>query len=166
MGRSPPNRRRLTPDLLELVRFLKAQDLLHLVRGRPEAVIPYGAQYRGGARRRSSPVMQNRLSRTTERLYTLAGELPAKPKPGPRQQAAVEALRSQARSRPASWTNGGHLQAHAGYPVCRKGVLTGGPAGSKALDLFAEHSLCTRSPSTLAPEQQQALEALAAGSGR
>lgn len=40
-----------------------------------KAVIPYGAQYRAAVEN-GRPVMQNRLSRSTERLYTLAGELP------------------------------------------------------------------------------------------
>lgn len=39
-----------------------------------KAVIPYGAQYRAAVEN-GRPVMQNRLSRSTERLYTLAGEL-------------------------------------------------------------------------------------------
>lgn len=38
--------------------------------------------------------MQGRLTRSTERLYTLAGALPEKPKPGPRQLAAVAALQN------------------------------------------------------------------------
>lgn len=43
--------------------------------------------------------MQGRLTRSTERLYTLAGALPEKPKPGPRQLAAVAALQNGPLSR-------------------------------------------------------------------
>ena len=85
-----PAEARLTPDLLELVRFLKDRTFCTWFEA-IKAVIPYGAQYRAAVEN-GRPVMQNRLSRSTERLYTLAGELPAKPKPGPRQLAAMEAL--------------------------------------------------------------------------
>ena len=85
-----PAEARLTPDLLELVRFLKDRTFCTWFEA-VKAVIPYGAQYRAAVEN-GRPVMQNRLSRSTERLYTLAGELPAKPKPGPRQLAAMEAL--------------------------------------------------------------------------
>ena len=95
-----PAEARLTPDLLELVRFLKDRTFCTWFEA-VKAVIPYGAQYRAAVEN-GRPVMQNRLSRSTERLYTLAGELPAKPKPGPRQLAAMEALSTGPRQ-PASW---------------------------------------------------------------
>ena len=80
-----PEEARLTPDLLELVRFLKERTFCTWFEA-VKAVIPYGAQYRP-ATVDGRPVMQSRLTRSTEKLYTLAGALPEKPKPGPRQLA-------------------------------------------------------------------------------
>ena len=87
-----PEDARLTPDLLELVRFLKERTFCTWFEA-VKAVIPYGAQYRP-ATVDGRPVMQSRLTRSTEKLYTLARALPEKPKPGPRQLAAVEALKN------------------------------------------------------------------------
>ena len=67
-----PAEARLTPDLLELVRFLKDRTFCTWFEA-VKAVIPYGAQYRAAVEN-GRLVMQNRLSRSTERLYTLAGE--------------------------------------------------------------------------------------------
>lgn len=149
-----PEQARLTPDLLELVRFLKERTFCTWFEA-VKAVIPYGAQYRAETVN-GKPVMQNRLSRSTERVYTLAGELPAKPKPGPRQQAAVEALRN------------GPLTAHQLDEVgiskttldtlCEKGVLTVAQQ-DKTLDLFAGIPFDPQ-PITLAEEQQRAYDAL------
>ena len=85
-----PEEARLTPDLLEIVRFLKDRSFCTWYEA-VKAVIPYGAQYRPG-QKDGKPVLQSRLTRTSERVYTLVGTLPEKPKPGPRQQAAVQAL--------------------------------------------------------------------------
>ena len=149
-----PEQARLTPDLLEQVHFLKARTFCTWFEA-VKAVIPYGAQYRAAVVD-GKPVMQNRLSRSTERLYTLAGELPSKPKPGPRQKAAVEALRA------------GPLTAHQLDEVgiskttldtlCAKGVLTVSQQ-DKALDLFADIPFAPQSID-LAPEQQQAFDSL------
>ncbi|MGN0983489.1 MAG: primosomal protein N', partial [Gemmiger sp.] len=76
-----PEEARLTPDLMELVRFLKERTFCTWFEA-VKAVIPYGAQYQP-ATQNGRPVMRNRLTRPVERLYTLTGELPAKPKPGP-----------------------------------------------------------------------------------
>ena len=77
-----PEQARLTPDLLELVRFLKDRTFCTWFEA-VKAVIPYGAQYTavtaGG-----KPRMKSRMQRATEWVYTLTGALPAKPKPGPR----------------------------------------------------------------------------------
>ena len=149
-----PEQARLTPDLMELVRFLKDRTFCTWFEA-VRAVIPYGAQYRPAVVD-GRPVMQNRLNRTTERLYTLIGELPAKPKPGPRQQAAVEALR------------GGPLTARQLEEVgvskptldtlCRKGIIQEARQ-DRVLDLFAGIPFDPQ-PITLSGEQQQALEAL------
>ena len=86
-----PEEARLTPDLLELVRFLKERTFCTWFEA-VKAVIPYGAQYRP-ATVDGRPVMQSRLTRSTEKLYTLAGALPEKPKPGPRQLADRKSTR-------------------------------------------------------------------------
>lgn len=149
-----PEQARLTLDLLELVRFLKDRTFCTWFEA-VKAVIPYGAQYRA-ATVDGKPVMQNRLSRSTERVYRLAGELPQKPKPGPRQLAAVEALRN------------GPLTAHQLDEVgiskptldtlCEKGVLAV-TQQDKMLDLFADIPFDPQ-PITLAEEQQRAYESM------
>lgn len=149
-----PEQARLTPDLLELVRFLKDRTFCTWFEA-VKAVIPYGAQYRA-ATVDGKPVMQNRLSRSTERVYRLAGELPQKPKPGPRQLAAVEALRN------------GPLTAHQLDEVgiskptldtlCEKGILAV-TQQDKMLDLFADIPFDPQ-PITLAEEQQRAYESM------
>lgn len=149
-----PEQARLTPDLLELVRFLKERTFCTWFEA-VKAVIPYGAQYRAAVVD-GKPVMQSRLSRSTERVYTLVGELPQKPKPGPRQLAAVQALQS------------GPLTAHQLDEVgiskptldtlCEKGVLAVAEQ-DKALDLFGDIPFDPQ-PITLAEEQQRAYDAL------
>ena len=149
-----PEQARLTPDLLELVRFLKERTFCTWFEA-VKAVIPYGAQYRAAVVD-GKPVMQSRLSRSTERVYTLVGELPQKPKPGPRQLAAVQALQS------------GPLTAHQLDEVgiskptldtlCEKGVLAVAQQ-DKALDLFGNIPFDPQ-PITLAEEQQRAYDAL------
>lgn len=149
-----PEQARLTPDLLELVRFLKERTFCTWFEA-VKAVIPYGAQYRAAVVD-GKPVMQSRLSRSTERVYTLVGELPQKPKPGPRQLAAVQALQS------------GPLTAHQLDEVgiskptldtlCEKGVLAVAQQ-DKALDLFCNIPFDPQ-PITLAEEQQRAYDAL------
>lgn len=149
-----PEQARLTPDLLELVRFLKERTFCTWFEA-VKAVIPYGAQYRAAVVD-GKPVMQSRLSCSTERVYTLVGELPQKPKPGPRQLAAVQALQS------------GPLTAHQLDEVgiskptldtlCEKGVLAVAQQ-DKALDLFGDIPFDPQ-PITLAEEQQRAYDAL------
>ncbi len=149
-----PEQARLTPDLLELVRFLKERTFCTWFEA-VKAVIPYGAQYRAAVVD-GKPVMQSRLSRSTERVYTLVGELPQKPKPGPRQLAAVQALQS------------GPLTAHQLDEVgiskptldtlCEKGVLAVAQQ-DKALDLFGDIPFDPQ-PITLAEEQQRTYDAL------
>lgn len=149
-----PEQARLTPDLLELVRFLKERTFCTWFEA-VKAVIPYGAQYRAAVVD-GKPVMQSRLSRSKERVYTLVGELPQKPKPGPRQLAAVQALQS------------GPLTAHQLDEVgiskptldtlCEKGVLAVAQQ-DKALDLFGDIPFDPQ-PITLAEEQQRAYDAL------
>ena len=143
-----PEEARLTPDLMELVRFLKERTFCTWFEA-VKAVIPYGAQYRPAVEN-GRPVMQSRLTRSTERLYTLTGELPAAPKPGPRQLAAVQALRQgplTARQLDEVGISKSTLDS-----LCKKGVLTACEQ-DKEMDLFAAIPFDPR-PITLSPEQQ------------
>ena len=143
-----PEEARLTPDLMELVRFLKERTFCTWFEA-VKAVIPYGAQYRPAVEN-GRPVMQSRLTRSTERLYTLTGELPAVPKPGPRQLAAVQALRQgplTARQLDEVGISKSTLDS-----LCKKGVLTACEQ-DKEIDLFAAIPFDPR-PITLSPEQQ------------
>ena len=143
-----PEEARLTPDLMELVRFLKERTFCTWFET-VKAVIPYGAQYRPAVEN-GRPVMQSRLTRSTERLYTLTGELPAAPKPGPRQLAAVQALRQgplTARQLDEVGISKSTLDS-----LCKKGVLTACEQ-DKEIDLFAAIPFDPR-PITLSPEQQ------------
>lgn len=149
-----PEEARLTPDLLELVHFLKERTFCTWYEA-VKAVIPYGAQY-NMAVVDGVPRVQSRLTRSTQRLYTLAGALPEKPKPGPRQLAAVAALQN------------GPLTAHELDEVgiskstldtlCKKGVLSVAEQ-DKVVDLFAAIPFDPQ-PLTLSPEQQAAYDAL------
>ena len=143
-----PEEARLTPDLMELVRFLKERTFCTWFEA-VKAVIPYGAQYRPAVEN-GRPVMQSRLTRSTERLYTLTGELPAAPKPGPRQLAAVQVLRQgplTARQLDEVGISKSTLDS-----LCKKGVLTACEQ-DKEIDLFAAIPFDPR-PITLSPEQQ------------
>ena len=149
-----PAEARLTPDLLELVRFLKDRTFCTWFEA-VKAVIPYGAQYRAAVEN-GRPVMQNRLSRSTERLYTLAGELPAKPKPGPRQLVAMEALSTGPKT--ARQLDEAGISKATLDTLCKKGVLTVAEQ-DKSLDLFADIPFDPQ-PLTLSEEQQKAFAAL------
>lgn len=151
-----PEDARLTPDLLDLVRFLKDRYFCTWYEA-VKAIIPYGAQYRPGVEN-GKPVVQNRLSRPVETVYTLVGELPAKPKPGPRQQAAVELLRSGPMSRHDLEEQGvGRTTLDA---LCKKGILQA-EERFKSLDLFSDIPFDPR-PVELSAEQQAAFDRLRA----
>ena len=66
-----PEKARLTPDLLELVHFLKDRYFCTWYEA-VKAVIPYGAQYQPGMEN-GKPVLKSRLTRTLETIYTLVG---------------------------------------------------------------------------------------------
>ena len=84
-----PEKARLTPDLLELVHFLKDRYFCTWYEA-VKAVIPYGAQYKPAvAADGVTPVLQKQLTRHTENAYKLVGTLPQKPKPTAKQLAAV-----------------------------------------------------------------------------
>ena len=139
----------LTPELLRLVHFLKERTFCTWFEA-VKAVIPYGAQYRPAVVD-GRHVMQGRLTRSTERLYTLAGALPEKPKPGPRQLAAVAALQNGPLTA-RQLDEVGISRATLGGLV-KKGVLTAAEQ-DKAIDLFAAIPFDPQ-PLELSPEQQQ-----------
>ena len=152
-----PEEARLTPDLLELVRFLRDRYFCTWYEA-VKAVIPYGAQYRPGTQN-GKPAVQSRLSRTEEPVYELAAPLPEKPKPGPRQKAAAELLR-------AGPLTGRELQANGVGKttldaLCKKGVLRR-TERSRSIDLFADIPFDPQ-PVALSAEQQAAYDTLAAG---
>lgn len=151
---SAPEEARLTPDLLEIVHFLKERTFCTWYEA-VKAVIPYGAQYRPG-QKDGKPVLQSRLTRTSERVYTLVGALPEKPKPGPRQQAAVEALRDGPLTQ-RELENQGIARATLDT-LCQKGILSVSEQ-DKMVDLFARIPFDPQ-PLELSPEQQTAYEAL------
>ena len=150
-----PEDARLTPDLLELVRFLKDRYFCTWYEA-VKAIIPYGAQYCPGVEN-GRPVVRGRLTRPTETVYTLAGELPAKPKPGPRQLAAVELLKNGPMTRRQLEDEGvGRTTLDA---LCKKGVLQW-EERFKSLDMFADIPFDPQ-PVELSPEQQAAFDRLA-----
>lgn len=150
-----PEDARLTPDLLELVRFLKDRYFCTWYEA-VKAIIPYGAQYCPGVEN-GRPVVRGRLTRPTENVYTLAGELPTKPKPGPRQLAAVELLKNGPMTRRQLEEEGvGRTTLDA---LCKKGVLQS-EERFKSLDLFADIPFDPQ-PVELSPEQQAAFDRLA-----
>ena len=149
-----PEEARLTPDLLEIVRFLKDRSFCTWYEA-VKAVIPYGAQYRPG-QKDGKPLLQSRLTRTSERAYTLAGTLPEKPKPGPRQQAAVQALQDGPLTQRELEAQG--IARPTLDTLCQKGVLAVSEQ-DKMVDLFDRIPFDPR-PLDLSPEQQTAYEAL------
>ena len=159
-----PEEARLTPDLMELVRFLRDRYFCTWYEA-VKAVIPYGAQYQPGVEN-GRPVVKSRMVRPVETIYTLTGTLPEKPKPGPKQLRAVEALRPGPRSRAELEELGISRTTLDG--LCKKGILTA-QTRDRPLDLFGEVPFDPR-PLTLSPEQQTACrlleEDLAAGEPR
>lgn len=114
-----PEKARLTPDLLELVHFLKDRYFCTWYEA-VKAVIPYGAQYQPGMEN-GKPVLKSRLTRTLETVYTLVGGLPEKPKPGARQIQAVEALRAGPCTKSALEAQG--ISSSTLNGLCQKGIL-------------------------------------------
>ena len=146
----------MTPDLLELVRFLKERTFCTWFEA-VKAVIPYGAQYRP-ATVDGRPVMQSRLTRSTESLQT-GPCIARKAKAGPRQLAAVEALKSgplTARQLDEVGISRATLDG-----LVKKGILTAAEQ-DKALDLFAAIPFDPQ-PLTLSAEQQQVFQELLPG---
>ena len=149
-----PEEARLTPDLIALARFLKDRTFCTWFEA-VKAMIPYGAQYQP-AKENGRWVVRSKLSRTEETVYTLAGELPQKPKPGPKQLAAVAALQNGPRSKRELNEQG--VSDATLKTLCAKGVLAAGRR-DKPIDLFAAIPFDPR-PLELSPEQRAAYRAL------
>lgn len=149
-----PEEARLTPDLMELVRFLKERTFCTWFEA-VKAVIPYGAQYQP-TMDNGRPVMRNRLARPVERIYSLCGVLPQKPKPGAKQLAAVSLLQSGPLSCSALENAGIGAATLSGLE--KKRIVEVREA-YKSLDLFAAIPYDPR-PLELSPEQQTAYEKL------
>ena len=149
-----PEKACLTPDLLELVHFLKDRYFCTWYEA-VKAVIPYGAQYQPGMEN-GKPVLKSRLTRTLEIVYALVGELPEKPKPGARQIQAVEALRAGPCTKSALEAQG--ISSSTLNGLCQKGILKA-EQRDKSLDLFADIPFDPQ-PLELSPEQQTAYDQL------
>ena len=148
----------LTPELLELVRFLKARTFCTWYEA-VKAVIPYGAQYKPAlAPDGVTPVLQKQLTRHTETLYRLAAPLPPKPKPTAKQLAAVALLGGGPRTQADLEAHG--ISRAVAENLCAKGVLAKEQV-NKSLDLYA-HIPRQTERLELTAEQQAACDALQA----
>ena len=149
----------LTPELLGLVRFLKARTFCTYYEA-VKAVIPYGAQYKPAlAADGVTPVLQKQLTRHTETLYRLAAPLPAKPRPTAKQMAAVALLSGGPRTQAALEAHG--VSRAVAENLCAKGVLAAERV-NKSIDLYA-HIPPRTERLELTAEQQAAFDALAQG---
>ncbi len=149
-----PEDARLTPHLLELVRFLQERTFCTWFEA-VKAVIPYGAQYCPGTKD-GRPVLKNRLAQPKVAVYTLAAPLPEKPKPGPRQQAAVAALQAGPRTRQELLAMG--IGRATLDTLCHKGVLRAQERAATQ-DLLADLPFDPQ-PLVLSPAQRAACDAL------
>jgi primosomal protein N' (replication factor Y) len=147
----------LTPELLDLVRFLKARTFCTYYEA-VKAIIPYGAQYKPAlAADGVTPRLQKQLTRHTENRYRLVGQLAAKPKPSAKQLAAVALLTGGPRTQAELEARG--ISRAVVDNLCEKGVLACEKV-NKSIDLYADIPL-KPDPILLTQEQQTAFEALA-----
>lgn len=146
----------LTPELLELVHFLKERTFCTYYEA-VKAVIPYGAQYKPSvAADGVTPVLQKQLTRHTENAYRLIGQLPQKPKPTAKQIAAVALLSGGQRTQNEMEEKG--ISKAVLDNLCAKGVLECSKV-NKSIDLYSSIPL-KNEPITLTAEQQAAFESL------
>lgn len=152
-----PESSRLTPELLELVYFLKDRTFCTWYEA-VKAVIPYGAQYQPVSTP-EGPRLQKKLVRHTETEYTLAAPLPQKPKPGPRQLQAAAALENGPQT--ASQLAALGITRPVLENMVQKGILTSRQV-DKATELSAKPIPLDSRPIRLSDEQQQVFEGLTA----
>lgn len=151
-----PDAATLTPELLRLVRFLKARTFCTYYEA-VKAVIPYGAQYKPAlAADGVTPVLQKQLTRHTENSYRLVSALPAKPKPTAKQLAAAALLTGGPRTQTELEEHG--ISRAVLDNLCDKGVLVREKV-NKSLDLYADIPL-KKEEIRLTDEQQNAVDTL------
>ena len=149
----------LTPELLQLVHFLKERTFCTYYEA-VKAVIPYGAQYKPTvAEDGVTPVLQKQLIRHTENAYKLVGTLPPKPRPTAKQLAAVALLAGGERTLSALEEKG--ISRAVLDNLCAKGVLECSKV-NKSIDLYSSIPL-KNEPILLTEEQQAAYNALLPG---
>ena len=149
----------LTPELLQLVHFLKERTFCTYYEA-VKAVIPYGAQYKPTvAEDGVTPVLQKQLVRHTENAYKLVGTLPPKPRPTAKQLAAVALLAGGERTLSALEEKG--ISRAVLDNLCAKGVLECSKV-NKSIDLYSSIPL-KNEPILLTEEQQAAYNALLPG---
>ncbi len=87
-----PEQARLTPELLQIVEFLKERTFCTWYDA-VKTIIPYGAQYKP-VQQEGTYRLQKQIVRHTETEYTLVCTLPQKPKPTEKQRAAEKILQN------------------------------------------------------------------------
>lgn len=152
-----PDSAALTPDLMRLVLFLRERTFCTYYEA-VKAIIPYGALYKPAlAADGVTPVLQKQLTRHTENQYSVAGELPQKPKPTAKQLAAVALLNGGPRLLNDLEQKG--ISRAVLDNLCEKGVLCCEKV-NKSIDLYANIPY-TGVNIQLTQAQQQAYDALA-----
>lgn len=151
-----PGEARLTRELLELVHWLKEETFCTWYEA-VKAVIPYGAQYRLTLTE-GKPRLQCGTRLPTQTLYRLAGQLPQKPKPGPKQVRAVELL-TQGPLMAAQLEEAGISRAVV-QTLWKKGILEREEV-CKVTDLYTK-KLPSSGPISLTEEQEGVYEGLSA----
>ncbi len=152
-----PESAALTPELMELVLFLRERTFCTYYEA-VKAVLPYGALFKPclGADG-VTPMLQKQLVRHTENQYRLASTLPVKPKPTAKQIAAVALLGGGPRMLEELEAKG--ISRAVLDNLCEKGVLLCEKV-NKVIDLYRDIPRETE-PITLTEPQQQAYDALA-----
>lgn len=152
-----PDTAALTPELLELVLFLRERTFCTYYEA-VKAVLPYGALYKPvlGADG-VTPMLQKQLVRHTENQYRVLAPLPAKPKPTAKQLAAAALLSGGPRMLDDLENRG--ISRAVLDNLCEKGVLACEKV-NKVIDLYSEIPQNTE-PFSLTEEQQRAFAALA-----
>ena len=149
-----PEKARLTPDLLELVHFLKDRYFCTWYEA-VKAVIPYGAQYQPGMEN-GKPVLKSRLTRTLETVYTLVGGFAGETKtwrtPDSGRGSAARRALHQIR-----FGSAGDIFLHFKRVMPERYSET--EQRDKSLDLFADIPFDPQ-PLELSPEQQTAYDQL------
>ncbi len=146
----------LTDDLLRLVKFLKERTFCTYYEA-VKAIIPYGAQYKPSlAEDGVTPILQKQITRHTENLYQLAGQLPTKPKPTAKQLAAVALLSGCARTQAELEQKG--ISRAVMDKLCEKGVVQCSKV-NKTIDLYSSIPL-NNEQIVLTEQQQEAYAAL------